>query len=49
VIVISRGQIIDEIEGSDLSEQRIVEGIVRSSGRRPASAPAQATSGQSSG
>jgi ribose transport system ATP-binding protein len=44
VIVISRGQLIDEIEGSDLSEQRIVEGIVRSSARMraPALPPAQA-------
>jgi ribose transport system ATP-binding protein len=31
VIVISRGRIIDEIEGSELSEERIVAGIVRSS------------------
>lgn len=33
VIVISRGQIVDEIQASDLSERRIVEGIVRSSSR----------------
>ncbi len=49
VIVISRGQVIDEIAGSDLSETRIVEGIVRSSGRKAAAAAAEATTGQSSG
>jgi ribose transport system ATP-binding protein len=32
VLVISRGRIVDEISGKDLSEGRIVEGIVR--GRR---------------
>ncbi|MGE5272185.1 MAG: sugar ABC transporter ATP-binding protein [Verrucomicrobiota bacterium] len=47
VIVVSRGQVIDEIEGSDLSEARIVEGIVRSSGRRQAAPSGQATAGQS--
>ena len=49
VIVISRGRIIDEIEGADLSERRIVEGIVRSSGRKRAEVPEQATAIQSSG
>ena len=47
VIVVSRGQVIDEIEGSALSETRIVEGIVRSSRRRQAAPPAQGTAGQS--
>ena len=30
VVVMSRGQVIDEIEGADLGEARIVEGIVGS-------------------
>ena len=37
VVVISRGRIVDEIVGDDLSERRIVESIVR--GRRNASGP----------
>lgn len=45
VIVISRGSVIDEIQGSELSEKRIVEGIVRTSGRRPAEQPAPQASG----
>ncbi len=49
VIVISRGHVIAEIEGSDLSEARIVEGIVGSSGRKAAAVPAEATTGQSVG
>jgi ribose transport system ATP-binding protein len=35
VLIISRGQVIDEIAGSDLSEASIVEAIVRSSRSRP--------------
>jgi ribose transport system ATP-binding protein len=52
VIVISRGQVIDEIDGADLTEARIVEGIVRSSGRRaaPAQTPSpEAAAGRSGG
>jgi ribose transport system ATP-binding protein len=45
VIIISRGQVIDEIGTGDLSEARIVEGIVRSSGRKPAPATAGPRSG----
>jgi ribose transport system ATP-binding protein len=33
VLVISRGKVIDEIEGEDLSERRIIEAIVRSKQR----------------
>jgi ribose transport system ATP-binding protein len=36
VLVISRGRIIDELEGENLSERRIIEAIVRSRGRDPA-------------
>lgn len=36
VVVISRGQIVDEIQASDLTERRIVEGIVQSSSRASA-------------
>jgi ribose transport system permease protein/ribose transport system ATP-binding protein len=46
VVVISRGQVIDEIDGSDLSEARIVEGIVRSSGPKQAAPPVQETAGR---
>lgn len=35
VIVISRGRIVDEIQGADLSERRIIEGIVRSRADAP--------------
>jgi ribose transport system ATP-binding protein len=36
VVVVSRGRIIDEIAASDLSERRIIEGIVRSKHLGPA-------------
>jgi ribose transport system ATP-binding protein len=46
VLVISRGRFVDEIVGGDLSERRIVEGIVRGSGgvRPTASEQAEAAS-----
>jgi ribose transport system ATP-binding protein len=34
VVVMSRGQIVDEIQAADLSERRITESIVRSGGSR---------------
>jgi ribose transport system ATP-binding protein len=40
VVVVSRGRIVDEIEAGDLSERRIVEGIVRGKGGVSRSAPA---------
>jgi ribose transport system ATP-binding protein len=42
VLVISRGRIVDEIMAGDLSERRIVEGIVRGSGVPRPAAPEQA-------
>jgi ribose transport system ATP-binding protein len=42
VLVISRGRIVDEIMAGDLSERRIVEGIVRGSGGPRPAAPEQA-------
>ena len=42
VIVISRGQIIDEIARNELSERRIIEAIVRSGARRAPAAEAGA-------
>ena len=46
VVVISRGQIVDELEAGELSERRIVEGIVRGrsgTSKRAAAAPVDAT------
>jgi ribose transport system ATP-binding protein len=45
VIVVSRGQIIDEIEAGDLSEGRIVEAIVRGGKSRSVAAQAVEAAG----
>jgi ribose transport system ATP-binding protein len=47
VVVMSRGQIVDEIHAADLSERRITESIVRSGGSRPTQVAARANEEQS--